>query len=304
MGFLKASTAPALFMLTLMLFSSPSRSTVTWDESINGNLSNNQAAPNVFSVPEPSTPLLFALGIAALCSAQLLKRRQTERSPSGPWASVLGGGPMLAARQQGESVVWSRGIPMTSYPNRLVIISATVVAGLLLCGVASAMPLAATATISAAPNPDGVHFDYTIKLTDTGTTDIGTFWFAWTPPGQPVEYGFLPSSPLSTNQPAGWVAVVIPQFPGTSIDFQNLSGSAVSPGQTATFDFTSSDSPAKLQGLALGVFPITESFIYSGAPFVGTPAQVNPAFVPEPASGLLSALGLIGMVAWDRRRQR
>jgi hypothetical protein len=175
-------------------------------------------------------------------------------------------------------------------------------AGMLFGGVASAGSLAATATISSAPNPDGVHFDYTIKLTDTGTTDIGTFWFAWTAP--PVQYDLLPSSPLPTSRPPGWYGLVPHTFPGFSIEYYNVSGSAILPGQTETFDFTSSDSPAQLQGLALGAFPITLSFIYSGAPLVGPTAAVNPVFVPEPSSGVLSALGLIGMAAWDRRRKR
>jgi hypothetical protein len=191
---------------------------------------------------------------------------------------------------------------MTSNSNRLVIISATVAVGILFGSVASAESLAATATISSAPNPDGVHFDYTIKLTDTGTTDIGTFWFAWTAP--PVQYDLLPSSPLSPSQPPGWTGLVVHTFPGFSIKYFNVSGSAISPGQTGTFDFTSSDTPFQLQGIGFAGLPITLSFIYSGAPLLGPTTPINPVFVPEPSSGVLSALGLIGMAAWDRRRRR
>src|SRR5262245_5401665 len=63
--------------------------------------------------------------------------------------------------------------------------------------------LAPTATISATPH--GANYDYTILLKNTGTTNIGTFWFAWTPPDLPDEFDFLPSEPLSVSQPPGWV---------------------------------------------------------------------------------------------------
>jgi hypothetical protein len=177
-----------------------------------------------------------------------------------------------------------------------------VVIGMLHWGLAPAFgQLAATATISSAPN--GGNFDYTIVLTDTGSTNIGTFWFAWTPPGQPIEYDFLPSLPLSASQPANWTGLISPGFPGYSIEYYaNNAGSEILPGLTGTFHFTSSDSPADLQGLAFGIFPITESFIYAGAPEVGNAARVNPVFVPEPSSFVLAALGMIGLVVWRRRK--
>ena len=152
---------------------------------------------------------------------------------------------------------------MKSSSHQSIRISTTVT-GVLLWGMAPVFgQLAGTATISSAP--DGANFDYTILLTNTGTTDIGTFWFAWTPPNQPLEYDFLLSSPLSTSEPVGWVGLASPGFPGYSIEYYNLFGSPISPGQTGTFLFTSSDTPSQLQGLSLGIFPITRSFIYVGA---------------------------------------
>jgi hypothetical protein len=156
----------------------------------------------------------------------------------------------------------------------------------------------ATATISS--TPDGPDFDYTISLTNTGSTAIGTFWFAWTPPNQPFEYDFLPSSPLATSEPIGWVGPGSLGSPGYSIEYYNVSGSAISHGQTATFGFTSSDSPTTLQGTSLG-FPITTSFIYTGAPEVGTAVEVSPVFVPEP-SWLALALPLALIAVAARRR--
>lgn len=160
--------------------------------------------------------------------------------------------------------------------------------------------LAATATISALP--DGPNFDYTISLTNTGTTNIGTFWFAWTPPNMPFEYDFLPSAPFAITQPTGWFGPASQGFPGYSIEYYNSGGSPIAPAETATFHFTSPDSPATLQGTTFG-FPDTTSFIYAGAPLNGPTAQVSPAFVPEPSSFVLATVGAIGLAGWCRRRK-
>ena len=175
-------------------------------------------------------------------------------------------------------------------------------AGLFLSMIAAAPVcggLSASATISA--TPDGPNFDYTVSLHNTSSdTAIGTFWFAWTPPGQPVEYDFLPSSPSAASAPSGWVAPISSGSPGTSIEYYNLSGSAIAPGSTGAFQFTTSDTPLQLQGTSLG-FPILTSFIYQGLPLSGPTNEVTPAFVPEPASWSLGALACC-LLAGRRRR--
>ena len=179
--------------------------------------------------------------------------------------------------------------------------SSLIVMALLCIAIAPAFgQLAATATISAIPN--GSNFDYTISLTNTGTTDIGTFWFAWTPPGMPVEYDFLPSEPFSISQPTGWLGPASAGFPGFSIEYYNHGGSFIAPKETATFGFTSPDSPKTLQGSTFG-FPNTTSFIYSGSPEVGPTARVDPVFVPEPSTYALLAAGCAGLLALRRRKQ-
>ncbi len=160
--------------------------------------------------------------------------------------------------------------------------------------------LSASATISAAP--DGSNFDYTIQVTNTGTDNIGTFWFAWTPPQMPTEYDFLSSNPSSASGPAGWVAPAPFGFPGYSIEFYNITGSPISTGQTDTFQFTTSDSPTALQQSTFG-FKNTTSFIYSGFPEVGATAEVSPTFVvPEPSSLILVTAGFLGAM-WRPRRK-
>jgi hypothetical protein len=55
--------------------------------------------------------------------------------------------------------------------------------------------LSADGVISATPL--GANWDYTINLTDTGMTTVGTFWFSWIP-GQ----GYLPTLPTAFAPPA------------------------------------------------------------------------------------------------------
>jgi hypothetical protein len=180
--------------------------------------------------------------------------------------------------------------------------SSLIVMALLCIAIAPAFgQLAGTATISASPN--GPNFNYTISLTNIGNVNIGTFWFGWTPPGMPIEYDLLPSVPFAISQPTGWLGPVSSNgFPGYSIEYYNSTGSLIAPGQTATFQFTSPDSPTTLQGSTFG-FPNTTSFIYSGNPLIGATARVNPVLVPEPSTYALLAAGCAGLLALRRRQQ-
>lgn len=110
-------------------------------------------------------------------------------------------------------------------------------------------------------------FHYDINVTDTGTTNIGTFWFAWVPGDD-----FLPSVPSATSSPTGWSNTLTGSenaTDGTAILWV-ASSNAITPGSSlGGFDFTTTDSPAVLAGMSPShpSEPVTTTFIYSGQPF-------------------------------------
>ena len=163
--------------------------------------------------------------------------------------------------------------------------------------------LAATATLSTSST--SAPYSYTIDLHNTGTTNIGTFWFAWT--DIPVDYDFLPSAPTVTGMPSGWIAPITHNgIPGDGygIEFYNYLGSAIAPGASFAFKFTSPDSPATLAGNAfIPPNKITTSFVYTGFPQGDAGLLFNVAVVPEPAGLALAGIGAtLGLLAWRRGR--
>jgi hypothetical protein len=151
--------------------------------------------------------------------------------------------------------------------------------------------LSATANITTLST--SAPYTYAIHVHNTGTTNIGTFWFAWDPNS---NYNFLPSVPTDIHEPNGWIAPVTHVFSGDGygIEYYNISGSPIAPGATVEFHFASPDSPTTLTGNAwLPPFKITSSFTYIGFP------ETDPGFrliasvaVPEPASLLMALFGL------------
>ena len=139
-------------------------------------------------------------------------------------------------------------------------------------------------------------YDYSLTLNNTGTTTIGTFWFAWVPGGD-----FLAPVPTGATAPTGWTDSILtnPATGGTSIRY--LAGSnLLQAGQSLSgFDFSTTETPAEL----LGTFPtgigagdaVTTAFVYEGAPFADPGHQlVATAATPEPGSLALLSTGLIG----------
>jgi hypothetical protein len=117
-------------------------------------------------------------------------------------------------------------------------------------------------------------YRYTIALKDTGSTPIGTFWFSWVPGS-----GFLPSAPQFSS-PAGWTAVETDGPPppngysvlsdGYSIQFvADTALSALQPGKSVDFTFTSATPPSVMFGKSAihPPMPVDTSVVYSGSPF-------------------------------------
>ncbi len=115
---------------------------------------------------------------------------------------------------------------------------------------------------------DSSQWQYTITLDDTGSTTIGTLWFAWVP-----GRDFLATSPGSITAPAGWTDIITHGGPSDGYAIQWVASSPSSDiqpsGSLTGFSFVSSDSPSSVFGDS--VFypgtPVTTSFVYSGSPF-------------------------------------
>jgi hypothetical protein len=130
-------------------------------------------------------------------------------------------------------------------------------------------------------------YQYTITLKDTGTTTIGTFWFAWIP-GE----DFMPVRPFSVALPAGWTDTITHMGPtdGYAILWTASSlSSELHPGQSKVFHFRSSATPAKMFGNST-FYPhlVTTSFVYRTTP-LGDPgyefhSSSNTVIPPLPAA--------------------
>jgi hypothetical protein len=149
----------------------------------------------------------------------------------------------------------------------------------------SASTLGATATYTSA-SLGGGEFQYDLTLNNTGTTTIGTFWFAWIP-----GMGFLSAPPTSVTSPSGWTESQLP--PGMAIQWVTTTPLAAG-GSLSGFQFDSTETPTELMGTASNGDPVTTSFVYINAPFgdpgfqfVATPAA---APVPEPSTFALSTI--------------
>ncbi len=148
-------------------------------------------------------------------------------------------------------------------------------------------------------------YNYSMSLTDTGTTTIGTLWYAWIPT---PFYDFLHSDPSNVGAPTGWIFPVDNLGPsdGYSIEYYATnSGADVQPGNTLSgFTFSTADSPAMLAGNSTFYpsYPVGTSFVYAGFPESDPGYEfVVTTVVPEPASiGVL----LLAASALGPRRQR
>jgi hypothetical protein len=161
-----------------------------------------------------------------------------------------------------------------------------------------ASTLAATATFTDTEVSPGL-FEYDLTLNNTGTTDVGTFWFSWIPGAN-----FMTMPPTAIQSPAGWTGVDI-SFSGTD-SIQWVDSGSLSAGTSQSgFEFDSTLTPAQMAGpSSMPGFPVATSFVYIGAPLVGPGLQFvatpAPASTPEPGTIILTALG-IGLAGFGRK---
>lgn len=171
---------------------------------------------------------------------------------------------------------------------------------------AVALAAASRADIGAAGSlsytQSGSNFTYDITLHNTGTTTIGTLWYAWIP-GE----DYLTAAPTSTSGPAVWTFLQSHAGGfGYGLRWVAPTGSEIAPGASMSgFKFTTTLTPADL--MANTPFhehqPTGTSFVYEGGPFVGQSLQfvINP--VPEPASVFGLTAGFAVVASRLRRRK-
>jgi hypothetical protein len=155
--------------------------------------------------------------------------------------------------------------------------------------------ISATATYTSAASATPGLYDYNLTLNNTGTTTIGTLWFAWVPGGD-----FLSPSPTNVTAPAGWTDGLFNNATntGTSIRWVTTTTLLQSGQSLSGFNFTSAETPAQLLGNVLSGTgagsPILTTFVYIGAPLRDPGARFVPvAQTPEPGSLALLATGLL-----------
>jgi len=157
----------------------------------------------------------------------------------------------------------------------------------------------ASATVTEISGGTSGPYTYQFTLTDTGSTTIGSVWYAWTP-----GFNYLQSKPTGTSgDTAGWANTIIGSTGAASIQFK-AGGSAdyLQPGQSASFDFTTADSPSALEGTSGGT-PIGTSVAYSGGLFSdgGFTFVASTSSTPEPSSYALMGMTALGWLGWRKK---
>jgi hypothetical protein len=109
---------------------------------------------------------------------------------------------------------------------------------------------------------------YAAVLHNTGTTTVGTFWYAWVP-----GVDFMPHIPQNIASPPGWIGIAQGGGPGNGYSVLWYASGApgyVAPGGDLTgFGFDSADPPAVMTAnspYGLRPYITATSFLYIGGP--------------------------------------
>lgn len=163
----------------------------------------------------------------------------------------------------------------------------------LLSPVCKAAGISATASYTDSLVSPGL-YNYSLTLNNTGTTNIGTFWFGWVPGA-----GFLSPAVTSFSQPAGWTGKTTNA--GAAIQWVTTASPLAAGQSLSGFSFISAETPAQLlltyTGTGVGAGdPVSTAFVYIGAPLQDPGYQLAATVVtPEPGSVVLTMTG-VGMV--------
>ncbi len=195
--------------------------------------------------------------------------------------------------------VLGRGV---KFDRRLKLLCSALGAMLTLCGTAAKAQSPGASANLAATGSDA----YSITLSNTGTTTIGTFWYAWTP-GQ----DYMSVEPTNITSPAGWKDLITGS--GNSTDGYAIQWTATSStsylaagNSLSGFSFDSTLPAVQLTADDSPFYPSTPvgtSVAYSGGPFssAGDTFVVNT--VPEPSTFVLAAAAA-GVWLMGRGRRR
>ena len=157
---------------------------------------------------------------------------------------------------------------------------------LLLPAAAHADGLSATATISSTPNSGG-GYHYELVLNNTGSTTIGTFWFAWIPGAN-----YMQATPTNLVAPANWQANPV-NSGGSSIQYVANSSLLAAGGTLSGFSFDSPLTPAQMTSTTSSSNGnvVDTSFVYNAAPFSDTGEKIVPSVVTAlPASPVVASV--------------
>jgi hypothetical protein len=154
-------------------------------------------------------------------------------------------------------------------------------------------------TISDAAAGGGV-FDYTMTVKNTGTEAIESLWVGWIPGVFDI------SSPSNPQNSLGWGNSI---SAGASLQYAGTASTALLTGQTGTFTFASTSTPAQFMSHAAGdstAYGVNAangqlSFSLSGPDTLTFNPTVAVA-APEPSTFGLLAVGSLGMVGALRRK--
>ena len=134
---------------------------------------------------------------------------------------------------------------------------------LLVCALPAWGDERATAILSFA-QINATTYHYKMTLNNIGTTNLGTYWFAWVP-GE----DFMPTSPTNISSPPSWTSQITFAGPGDGYAILWIASSPLAPGGSLSgFEFDSTTTPQQMAGPSAFFDhpPVLESFVYEGAP--------------------------------------